>query len=114
MSLHEAIIEGTLNSDGTLELDEKPNLPAGRVTVVLRSESQAVPPQPLGSNFWQMMDGIWAGQKARGHSAQGSEQGEPERRQLQADAELEIEAAILLQEECRQLRHRTESESSAP
>jgi hypothetical protein len=36
MGLTETVIEGTLKADGTLELDEKPDLPAGRVTVVLR------------------------------------------------------------------------------
>ena len=36
MSLTEAVIEGTLKPDGTLELDEKPKLPPGRVKVVLR------------------------------------------------------------------------------
>ena len=36
MSLHEIVVEGTLKPDGTLELDQKPNLPPGRVQVVLR------------------------------------------------------------------------------
>ncbi len=33
------IVDGTLKPDGTLELDEKPSLPAGRVKVVLQAES---------------------------------------------------------------------------
>ena len=36
MSLSENVIEGTLKPDGTLELDEKPSLPPGRVTVILQ------------------------------------------------------------------------------
>ena len=44
MSLSEVVIEGTLKPDGTLELDEKPNLSPGRVTVVLRQESESAPP----------------------------------------------------------------------
>lgn len=36
MSLIEAIVEGTLKVDGTLELDQKPNLPPGRVAVVTK------------------------------------------------------------------------------
>jgi hypothetical protein len=36
MSLTETIVQGTLKPDGTLELDRKPDLPPGRVTVVLR------------------------------------------------------------------------------
>jgi hypothetical protein len=39
MSLEEVSIAGTLKQDGTLELDEKPALSPGRVTVVLRSAS---------------------------------------------------------------------------
>ncbi|HWB12398.1 MAG TPA: hypothetical protein VG826_24450 [Pirellulales bacterium] len=45
MNPSEAIVEGTLQPDGTLVLDAKPNLPPGRVTVVLRQEAKAPPPQ---------------------------------------------------------------------
>ncbi|HUY35098.1 MAG TPA: hypothetical protein VMV69_20280 [Pirellulales bacterium] len=38
MSLTEIVVEGTLKPDGTLELDQKPSLSPGRVTVVLRQE----------------------------------------------------------------------------
>lgn len=44
----ETIVEGTLQPDGTLVLDSKPNLSPGRVTVVLRQEAQAPPPQDEG------------------------------------------------------------------
>ena len=44
MSLSEVVIEGTLKPDGTLELDQKPSLSPGRVTVVLRQESASAPP----------------------------------------------------------------------
>ena len=38
MSLHEVMIEGTLQPDGTLQLDHKPSLPPGRVRVVVQTE----------------------------------------------------------------------------
>jgi hypothetical protein len=41
MQLTEAVVEGTLRPDGTLELDARPGLPPGRVTVVLRQETPA-------------------------------------------------------------------------
>lgn len=41
MNPSEAIVEGTLQPDGTLVLDTRPNLPPGRVTVVLRQEEAA-------------------------------------------------------------------------
>ena len=58
MSLHEVMIEGTLQPDGTLQLDSKPSLLPGRITVVLRQESEPVLPQD--DPFWQRMQAIWA------------------------------------------------------
>jgi hypothetical protein len=52
MSLQEIVIAGTLKPDGTLDLDQKPNLAPGRVTVVLRQESEAAPPR---EDWWQFM-----------------------------------------------------------
>ena len=43
MSKIQVEIQGTLDADGTLKLDEKPSLPAGRVTVVLKP-APALPP----------------------------------------------------------------------
>ncbi len=52
MSLEETVVEGTLKADGTLELDERPRLVPGRVTVVLRSHSTAT----AGTeDWWQFM-----------------------------------------------------------
>jgi hypothetical protein len=53
MSLSEVVIEGTLKPDGTLELDQKPNLSPGRVTVVLRQEIEVRPPPK--EDWWQYM-----------------------------------------------------------
>jgi hypothetical protein len=36
MSITETVLEGTLNPDGTLILDEVPKLPPGRVKVLLQ------------------------------------------------------------------------------
>lgn len=44
MIWHEVAIEGTLRVDGTLELDGKPDLPPGRVAVILRREPTVAPP----------------------------------------------------------------------
>jgi hypothetical protein len=52
MSLTEITVQGTLNPDGTLELDQKPSLSPGRVTVVLRQEAESAPPQ---EDWWQFM-----------------------------------------------------------
>jgi hypothetical protein len=52
MSRNEIVVEGTLKPDGTLELDQKPNLSPGRVTVVLRQQSEPPPPK---ENWWQFL-----------------------------------------------------------
>jgi hypothetical protein len=46
MSLDQVVVEGTLKPDGTLELDQKPGLPPGRVTVTVQPLSPASPPAP--------------------------------------------------------------------
>ncbi len=75
MSTPSAIVGGTVQADGTLEVQEKVNLPAGKVQVTL------VPlPEPLEDDpFWQLLQGIWAGQKARGHVPRTVEEVEAER-----------------------------------
>jgi hypothetical protein len=53
MSLTESMIQGTLNEDGTLDLDTQPDLPPGRVTVILRPSPE--PALPVHSNWFQCM-----------------------------------------------------------
>jgi hypothetical protein len=48
MSSNEAIVDGTLKADGTLELDRRPDVSPGRVTVVLRARYDA----PTSSQDW--------------------------------------------------------------
>ena len=71
MSLTETVVEGTIQPDGTLVLDEPTKLPAGRVQVLV----QVLPELPDGDPFWDMMKSIWAGQKARGHVARSVKDG---------------------------------------
>lgn len=100
MSLTDTVIERTLNPDGTLVLDQKPNLPPGRVTVRMRP----VAALPDGDPFFDMLKGIWAAQKARGHVARTEAEVERERqenREAWAERQQEIER---VQEESRRLR----------
>jgi hypothetical protein len=39
-------LEGTLKADGTIELDEKPNLPPGRVKILVQPVQSAQPAPP--------------------------------------------------------------------
>ncbi|MBI1918681.1 MAG: hypothetical protein HYS12_28640 [Planctomycetes bacterium] len=61
-------LEGTLQPDGSLLLDRKPDLPPGRVRVILRSQVTAE------QRFWDTMNAIWEGQKARGHVPRSREE----------------------------------------
>jgi len=74
MSLTETVIEGTLNPDGTLELDEKPNLPPGRVRVVLQIPGQA----PASPGLADRIREIQEGQQARGFVGRNAEEIEAE------------------------------------
>lgn len=88
-------IEGTLQADGTLVLDKKPNLPPGRVCVTV---------QPLAdlmqTDIWQFFERVWAEQRARGHVPRSKEEIDADiaaSRQEDEERALEIER---LQEEC--------------
>src|SRR5438445_12773564 len=63
MSLNEVVIEGTLKPDGTLELDQKPNLSPGRVKIVLRQEAQQRPQE----GWWPYMQRVRAEREAAGY-----------------------------------------------
>ncbi len=97
MSLTETVIEGTLKPDGTLELDHKPNLPPGRVTV--RMQPSAVLPE--GDPFFDMLKGIWAARAQAGLTPRTVDEVEEHRRQLRDDSEQEVLEAGRLQEESR-------------
>jgi hypothetical protein len=64
MSLHEIVVEGTLKADGTLELDDKPNLPPGRVQVVLRPTQE---PAATAEGWWPYMQRLRAELEAAGY-----------------------------------------------
>ena len=105
MSVTETVIEGTLKPDGTLELDQKPNLSPGRVQV--RVQPLAVLPE--GDPFFDMLKGIWAVRAQAGLTPRTVEEVEAQRRQLRDDSEQEILEGGRLQEESRRLREQATS-----
>lgn len=99
MSLTENVIEGTLRPDGTLELDQKPSLLPGRVTV--RMQPLEVP--PMIDPFFELLKDIWATRAEAGLTPRTVDEIELQRRQLRDDSEQEVVDAGRLQEESRQL-----------
>jgi hypothetical protein len=73
MHLNTATVQGTLKADGTLELDEKPELAPGRVQVTIL-------PIPASSaahtqrTLLDVLDEIRANQQARGYRGRSSEE----------------------------------------
>ena len=93
-------VEGTLTREGTLVLDDKLAMPAGRVLVTVQPVVHPPPDDP----FWQTMGKIWADQKARGHAPRTREEIDTEIECLRNESEEEIKEALRLHEECRQAR----------
>jgi hypothetical protein len=86
MSTLRAVVKGTLKPDGTLELDEKPNLPPGRVEVVLHLQEQ--PDQPR-SSLLETLAQIHKEQQARGFKGLNQEEMDARIRELKDDTEYE-------------------------
>ena len=96
MSQTAIVVQGIVKPDGTLQLDEKLNVPAGRVQVVVQ------PLPDLSTDpFWQSMEAISAHQAARGHISRNVEDVESERKAIRQEMDEEIQEAMRIQEECR-------------
>src|SRR5438067_2374674 len=71
MSRVEELVEGTLNPDGTLALDQVPQLPPGRVRVLIQI---AAPTAPRRRGLADVIDEIQAAQQARGFTGRTAEE----------------------------------------
>jgi len=93
MNPNETVIAGTLKPDGTLELDEKPNLPPGRVQVIVQARSKSMPAQ---RGLLEVMDEIRASQRARGYPGRTVEE-------MQAEEQARRDEDAEYDERCEQL-----------
>jgi hypothetical protein len=99
-------IQGTLREDGTLVLDDKPNLPPGRVCVTLQ------PVDPTQTDVWQVLERIWAGQRARGHVPRTREEIDAELETARQEDEERSQALERVHEECRRARQQNAKETT--
>ncbi len=106
MSLTETVIEGTIQPDGSLVLDEPTKLPAGRVTVVLRQVAEVV--LPKDDPFWQRMQAMWAIPKTAGNASDGGANTLEEVRKMREGWHEHQEALERLQDECRTAKQSAE------
>lgn len=102
-------IQGTVDANGALELDEKVPIPAGRVLVTV----QPVVNPPKDDPFWESLERIWKKQKIRGHVPRSDQEIEAQRQALDTAMEKEIQDAIRLQVECRQRRANADAKENA-
>jgi hypothetical protein len=94
------VVEGRVQSDGTLEVTQKVNLPAGPVQVTVQRVDEPV----QSERFWNMMESIWADQDASGRPRRSLEDISTEIDALHKESEDEMQAVERLQEECRRAR----------
>jgi len=110
MNIGAVVVEGTVRTDGTLEVTQKVDLPAGRVHVTVEPVAELVQPD----RFWTMMESIWAAQRASGRLPRTREEIDADLNALRGEAEEEMYTIERLQEECRQSREQAESAEERP
>jgi hypothetical protein len=100
MSTPVVTVDGIVKPDGTVEVSEKVNLPAGKVQVTIAPW----PELPKDDPFWQMMQKIWDGQKARGHVARSAVDVEAERESMREEWDERMAEITRIQDEADQIR----------
>jgi hypothetical protein len=99
MSMHQIVLQGIVESDGTLKLDQPVPLPPGAVEVTIKQQFEtATSLDP----FWATMEEIWAGQRLRGHVPRSKAEIDAEIASLRDEAEKEMLAVERIHTECQQ------------
>jgi hypothetical protein len=110
MSAATVIVEGVVKPNGTLEVPQKLDLPAGRVQVTVQSVTE--PTQP--DRFWNMMESIWADLRAGDRTPRTRQEIDAEIDALRNEAEEEMQDVERLQEECRRAREQAQGAEEPP
>ena len=100
MSATHMVVEGMLKPDGKLELNSKVALPPEPVQLIVQSLAD----MPSGDPFWQTMERVWAGQKARGQMACTKEQIDHQINTMRDESDDEMRETEQLHGDCRAAR----------
>jgi hypothetical protein len=92
-------IQGTLREDGTLVLDQTPNLPPGRVKVTVEPV-----PDYTQTDIWQFFERLWAEQRARGHVPRSREEIDADLEAARQEDEERMQDLERIHEECQRYR----------
>jgi hypothetical protein len=93
-------VQGTLREDGTLVLDDKPNLPPGRVKVTVQPADVA---KDKANDAISVLERIHASQAERGHVPRSVEEIDEYIEEMRDNSERE-QLIEQIQEECRRQR----------
>lgn len=93
-------IHGSLREDGTLVLDQKPNLPPGRVKVLLEPVLDS-----KQTEIGQFFERLWAEQRAKGHVPRTREEIDAELEAARQEDEERMQGLERIHEECERHRH---------
>jgi len=97
MGTNEVVVNGRLNPDGTLELDQKVALPPGPVHVTVHAASS-----PSGGEETRaVLERIWAERKARGIQARTREEIDAQIDALRDESEQEVRDIERMHEQTR-------------
>lgn len=91
-------VQGTLREDGTLVLDDKPNLPPGRVKVIVEPVLDYTQ-----TEIWQFFERLWAEREALGIPPRSQEEIDSYLATLRDDDE-RCQLIEQIQAECRRQR----------
>jgi hypothetical protein len=105
MTPEQVTVAGTLKQDGSLELDEKPNLPPGRVCITIQpAQASSVPP----AGWWEVLQQIWKEQAASGFRGRTKEEIDADLDALREEWEERMRELEAIHEAARRSREQTE------
>ena len=110
MNVATVVVDGRVQPDGTLEVTEKVDLPAGRVHVTIQPVAEPVDPD----RFWTMMESIWTAQAASGATPRTRGEIDAEIAAMRNESEAEMQAVERLQDECRRAREQSREAKDPP